>query len=186
MIGYLILGTLVGLVIGYLALDHIMFNKGYDLTRRLKYFIIPMFSFPVGALLLWTCVSDITDSIDLAKNGVEVAAIVKESKTERKFRRKRLRTYHKNTLIYDGREKIFDLDKAYPIGAKFYLVYSERNSNNAKVSRLKSSFIEYFFNDKSLWSLFIFIALPIFCFVVGVKSVILLFKKESALDLIEE
>lgn len=186
MIGYLILGILVVLVIGYFALDHFLFKKGIDLTRRLKYLFISIFSFPIGALLLWFCIGGITDSIDLAKNGVEVVAIVKESKVEKKYRRRRLRTYYINTLIYDGREKNFNLDKEYAIGTKFYLVYSAKNPNNAKVSRLKASFLEYFFDDKSLWSLFILIVIPLFCFVVGVRSIILLFKKESALDSMQE
>lgn len=186
MVGYLILGILVALVIGYLALDYFMLKNGHDLTRRLKYFFIPLVSFPLGAFLLWACINDITNSIDLAKNGVEVVAIVKESKVERKYRRMRLRIYYINTLIYDGRERNFDLDKEYAIGTKFYLVYSAKNPNNAKVSRSKGSFIAYFFDDKNLWSLFVFIVIPLFCFAVGLRSIILLFKKESALDSIEE
>lgn len=186
MLSYLTLGLVAVLVIGYLVLDYFMLGRGYDLTRRVKYIVVPVVSFSIGALLLWFSVDDIANSIDLANNGVETAAYVKESKIERRYRKGRSREYTINTLSYDGNEKRFHLNKVYSVGTKINIVYSLKNPNNAILSNSKNSFIEYFFEGKSLWFILIFMSIQVLCFGIGISCIVLLFKNESVLNSLEK
>ncbi len=173
----------LSLVVGYLVIDNYMVTKkGFDLTRRLKYFLISIVAIPMGCLFAWFTIDGLLESLDLSENGVEVVAVVKQSNVEHRHRRKRMRTYYKNTVVFAGTKKTFDLDRAYEVGTKLYIVYSTKNPKIAKVTRLRNGVMDYFFDGKDVWDVVILLILPFLFFTAGIRSLIFLFKKESVLD----
>ena len=178
---------LVGLVTVYLFIDYYLFlKKGFDLSRRVKSFAIGSFFLGIGLFLfIFLSFGTVSEALDLSKNGIETIGVVTKSETIHRINRRTKRTYHYNTVNYDGHTDILSLDKNYEVGSRLPIVFSSVNPKTTMVGKQKTGFLEYCFAEKDIWELFIIFGLPVTFISIGIYKIRFLFFKEAKLNSLE-
>lgn len=184
-------GTIIGIILvaivaAYLFFDYYLLKNGFDLSRRVKNFAVGSFFIGIGLFLfIYLSIGTISEALDLSRNGIETIGVVIKSETVHKTQRGKIRTYHYNTVDYDGHTDVLSLNENYNVGSKLPIVYSSINPKTTMVGTQKAGFFEYCFDDKDVLELFIIFSLPITFISIGIYKIRFIFLKEAKLNSLE-
>lgn len=171
MVSFLIVGGLILIIAAFFVFDYYLIGKGYNLG----YFLLSVITFSIFIFCIITSIDEIKNSKDLAVNGKETWATVIDGDVVTKHQRRRVKTNYINTLLYDGKQNKFTLDRIYKKGTMIKLVYSQKNPSNAIIMEKQKNFLNYYLYDKS----FLDFLFPIFNLLSFILFGYLFFKKKN-------
>jgi hypothetical protein len=83
-------------------------------------------------VILW---DEYNDVVELSSYGARaVGTVVHYDLNQRRGRRGRTRYEYDHTIVYAGHKRIFERGQEYPVGSQFYVLYSTRNPDIARIT----------------------------------------------------
>jgi hypothetical protein len=186
---YILLAIIIGLAVLYEILSKLcpsIFEvSSFDYGRRFKYIAIIIISILFGGLFGFVTYDASAKAYELANYGISTTGEVIHSREKiTRTRKGKVIKVYAHEIKYQGVTDEFNLDRLYPKGDMFRMVFSSRDKDISIVAtvNLGDGYFDYFMHDGSIYKKLFVVGL----FLVGLGSTIgftiLLFSSEAKLD----